>query len=136
VTPEQIVAGATAEQTRAAWGVEDAYRDDKVPRLLVIRVGERWYARSAPDRRTQAKAWQDLWRQNVAHGIVSILDAKTGAPAVRFDPKGDVVGLRAGSPAEEEDRGGQPDPPPRFSPMPDRGVGQAPGPQSPPPPPR
>jgi hypothetical protein len=64
-----------------------------VPRLFVIRVGSRWYARSAADRRTQAKAWQDLWRQNVPRGIVSILDAKTGAPAVRFGRGGDVVGL-------------------------------------------
>lgn len=98
VSPEAIVAGATAEQTRVAWGVEDAYRDAKAPRLLVIRVGPRWYARSVPDRRAQAEAWYELWRKNVAQGIVSILDAKTSAPAVRFDRDGQVAGLLAERP--------------------------------------
>jgi len=108
VAPETIVAGATAESTRSAWGVESAYRDAKVPRLLVIRVGPRWYQRSAADRRTQAAGWAELWRQNVSRGIVSIVDARTEKPAVRFSPSGEVVGLLGESPAEEEGRGGQP----------------------------
>ena len=97
----------TAEKTRAAFGVESAYRDAKVPRLLVIRVGARWYERSEADRRAQAQSWHELWRKNVPQGIVSVLDAKTGAPAVRFDRNGQVAGL-AKRPAEEEDRGDQP----------------------------
>ena len=97
----------TAEKTRAAFGVESAYRDAKAPRLLVIRVGARWYERSEADRRAQAQSWHELWRKNVPQGIVSVLDAKTGAPAVRFDRNGQVAGL-AKRPAEEEDRGDQP----------------------------
>ena len=108
VTPEAIVAGATAEQTRSAWGVETAYCDEKVPRLFVIRVGARWYERSVADRRAQAQAWHELWRKNVPQGIVSILDARTNAQAVRFGRGGEVAGLLAQRPAEEEDRGDQP----------------------------
>ncbi len=95
VAPEAIVAGATADSTRSAWGVERAYRDEKVPRLFVIRVGSRWYERSAADRRAQAAAWAELWRNNVAGGIVSILDARTDRPAVQFGRRGEVVGLAA-----------------------------------------
>ena len=98
----------TAEKTRAAFGVESAYRDEKAPRLLVIRVGARWYERSEADRRAQAESWHELWRKNVPQGIVSILDARTGAPAVRFDRNGQVAGVLAKRPAEEEDRGDQP----------------------------
>jgi hypothetical protein len=79
-----------------------------VPRLLVIRVGPRWYKRTVTDRRAQAQGWSELWRKNVPHGIVSILDAKTNAQAVRFDRGGEVAGILAKSPAEEEDRGDQP----------------------------
>jgi hypothetical protein len=102
VAPESIVAGAVAESTRAAWGVEHAYRDEKAPRLLVIRVGPRWYERSPADRRTQATAWADLWRQNVPQGVVAILDAATAKPAVQFGQRGEIVGLlEKKSPAEE-----------------------------------
>ena len=109
VAPESIIAGATDESTRSAWGVESAYRDEKAPRLLVIRVGPRWYERSPADRRTQAAGWADLWRQNVPQGIVAILDADTSKPAVHFGSRGEVAGLlEKKSPAEE---GGRADPP-------------------------
>jgi hypothetical protein len=93
VSPESIVAGATDESTRSTWGVETAYRDGKAPRLLVIRVGPRWYDRSATDRRSQAAAWADLWRKNVEGGIVAIVDAKTEKPVVQFGRSGEVVGV-------------------------------------------
>ena len=99
MSPESIDAGATAEQTRSAWGVETAYRDEKAPRLLVIRVGPRWYARSVEDRRTQARAWQELWRKNVPRGIVSILDERTQTPVVQFGRGGEVVDLVTERPA-------------------------------------
>ena len=96
------MAGATAESTRSAWGVESAYRDEKVPRLFVIRVGPRWYERSAADRRAQAAAWAELWRNNVPQGIVSILDARTDKPAVQFGRQGEVLGLAAAPPAKPD----------------------------------
>jgi hypothetical protein len=109
VSPESIIAGATDESTRGAWGVETAYRDGKAPRLLVIRVGPRWYERSPADRRTQAAGWADLWRKNVPQGIVAIVDADTAKPAVHFGPRGEVAGLlERKSPAEEGGRADQP----------------------------
>jgi hypothetical protein len=97
-SPESILTGVNAEETRRAWGVERAARDAKVPRLLVIRVGPHWYARPASERRTQAAAWHDLWRTNVSQGITAILDDATGKPVVQFGRGGAVVGV-SGSPA-------------------------------------
>jgi len=78
--------------------VENAYRDAKAPRLLVIRVGGPWYQRSAADRRTQAQSWQTLWRTNVPQGIVAVLDATTNTPVVQFGGDGEVTGLAAAPP--------------------------------------
>jgi len=92
VSPGAIVAQLNAEPGRAR-GVEQALRDGKSPRLLVIRVGERWYALPAAARRAQATAWLDLWRHNVAQGIVAILDDHSERPVVRFGSGGRVVGV-------------------------------------------
>jgi hypothetical protein len=88
VTPEAIVAGLNAEATRTRWGIERATRDPKAPRLLVIRVGARWYALPAAERRPEALAWRERWRHNVPQGVVSVLDAATDAPVVRYEPGG------------------------------------------------
>ena len=88
----------TTAETRASWGVESAHRDAKAPRLLVIRVGGAWYARSAADRRTQAQSWHTLWRTNVPQGIVAILDATTNAPVVEFGGNGEVTAVAAAPP--------------------------------------
>jgi hypothetical protein len=103
IAPEAIVAQLQGPPGRAL-GVERAARDDKVPRLLVIRVGEAWYRIPAEKRREQAAAWLALWRHNVGQGIVAVLDARTDQPAVRFGPGGQVVAVSeaptiAGSPS-------------------------------------
>lgn len=95
VSPESIVAGVNADETRRRWGVETAERDAKTPRLLVIRVGPGWYARSVPDRTAQAAAWYDFWHHNVPRGIVSILDAKSETPVVQFGRGGSVTEVTA-----------------------------------------
>ena len=74
----------------------------------MIRVGPRWYERSEADRRKQAAGWAELWKQNVPHGIVAVIDARTAVPAVHFGRRGEVVGLLAKRPAEEEGRGDRP----------------------------
>jgi hypothetical protein len=90
--PEAIVADLNGPAGRAL-GVERAVRDDKVPRLLVIRVGEQWYGLSPDRRRRQAAAWLETWRRNVGQGIVAVLDARTDTPVVRFGPGGRVVAV-------------------------------------------
>jgi hypothetical protein len=95
VAPEAVVAGLNDARTRETAGVERAERDGKAPRLLVIRVGERWYGLSEAARRRWAEEWERLWRESVPQGVVSILDARTDTPVVRFGPRGRVTGVAA-----------------------------------------
>jgi hypothetical protein len=90
IAPETIVAELNGPRGRVL-GVEGAVRDDKAPRLLVIRVGEAWYRLPAEARRERAAAWLDLWRRSVDQGIVAVLDAPTDTPVVRFGPGGRAV---------------------------------------------
>jgi hypothetical protein len=63
-------------------------RDEKVSRLLVIRVGS-GCSKVPPDERTAAaEEWWALWRDAVPQGIVAVLDAETSASLVNFDPAG------------------------------------------------
>jgi hypothetical protein len=98
VPAEAIVARLNEPASRAATGVERAERDPKVPRLLVVRVGESWYRRPATMREIEAASWWKLWRASVAQGVVSVLDAKTDVPVVRF-ARGEVAGV-AGEPPQ------------------------------------
>ena len=93
VAPEAIVAGVVDPRVRDAWGVDSAYRDEKAPRLLVIRVGPHWYDRTPAARQKQAAAWHDLWSQNVRQGILAVVDATTGTPVVHFGRGGKVTGV-------------------------------------------
>ena len=87
--PETIVAELNGDAGRKV-GVDRAERDAKLPRLLLIRVGERWYAIPAAARRAQAADWLTRWRESVAQGIVAVLDARTAKPVVDFGPRGTV----------------------------------------------
>lgn len=98
VAPETIVAALNAEQARAKTGVVRAERDEKAPRLLVIRVGEGWYARPVAARKVDAAAWSEHWRANVPQGIVAVLDARTSTPVVQFR-RGEVVQITPSAPA-------------------------------------
>jgi len=95
LTPEAIVAELNSPRAREVLGVEGAVRDEKAPRLLVIRVGEGWYRLPSAARRTQAKDWLSTWRHSVAEGVVAILDARTQKPVVHFGPGGRVEGVAA-----------------------------------------
>jgi len=90
VTPEAIVADLNGPPGKAL-GVERAVRDEKAPRLLVVRVGPHWYAIPAAKRRVQAEAWLELWRHNIPQGIVAVLDATSDQPVVRYAPGGHVA---------------------------------------------
>jgi hypothetical protein len=94
--PETIVAELNGEAGRKL-GVERAERDAKLPRLLLIRVGERWYALPSAARKAQSADWLARWRESVQQGIVAVLDARTATPVVDFGPRGTVEGV-AGSP--------------------------------------
>ena len=94
--PETIVAELNGETGRKL-GVERAERDAKLPRLLLIRVGERWYALPPAARKAQAADWLARWRESVPQGIVAVLDARTATPVVDFGPRGTVEGV-AGPP--------------------------------------
>jgi hypothetical protein len=93
--PDAIVADLNTDTTRRTVGVEQAIRDPNAPRLLVIRVGERWNELPEPTRIAQATAWLERWRHNVAQGIVAILDARSDRPVIRFGPGGTVAAVHA-----------------------------------------
>jgi hypothetical protein len=92
IPPEAIVARLNAPASRAL-GVERAARDEKAPRLLVIHVGDPWYALPVERRRAEAAEWLRTWRQSVPEGIVAVLDADTERPVVHFAPGGRVSGV-------------------------------------------
>ncbi len=93
VTPEEMVAELNTATARDALGIERAVCDTKTPRLLVVRVGDHWYDLPPAVRRTQAADWAEHWRQNVPQGVVSVLDAKTEKPVVRFGRGGAVAAV-------------------------------------------
>jgi hypothetical protein len=95
--PETILAELNGDTGRKL-GVERAERDAKLPRLLLVRVGERWYPLPAAARKAQAADWLARWRESVPQGIVAVLDARTATPVVDFGPRGTVEGVAASPP--------------------------------------
>jgi hypothetical protein len=95
--PDTIIGELNGDAGRAA-GVERAERDAKVARLLVIRVGPEWYARTAAARKAQAADWLGRWRASVEQGIVAVLDARTARPVVEFGPRGTVEAVEQAPP--------------------------------------
>jgi hypothetical protein len=63
-------------------------RDAHVPRLLLVRVGADWYALDPERRRAFADGWRRHWREAVPDGLVGVLDAASGKPAVNYDGRG------------------------------------------------
>jgi hypothetical protein len=99
--PEAIVAELDGSPAVRAFGVVGARRDERAPRLLVIRVAGRWYERPPGARRRKVEEWLDRWRHSVPQGLIAILDAGTGAPVVRFGAGGVVAGLAGPPPSHE-----------------------------------
>ena len=95
--PEDIVADLGSAASRTTRGVERAERSPSNPRVLVVRVGDRWYALPAESRRTLAAQWLADWRRAVAAGVVAVLDARTDQPVVQYGAGG-VVRRVAGRP--------------------------------------
>jgi hypothetical protein len=87
VLPEEVVAGLADPANRAAFDVLDASQDPRLSRLLVVRVGPRWQALDPALRRETAEAWQLLWRDATALGVLAITDAE-GRSLVSFDAAG------------------------------------------------
>lgn len=88
VPPEEILAQLRAPAAREAYGVEEASRLDKLPRLLLVRVGPGWRDVPPERRRAVAEEWARAWEHAVPQGVVSILDASTGDAVVNFDALG------------------------------------------------
>jgi hypothetical protein len=93
LAPEEVVAGLTLPAARVALGVEQAIVDERNPRVLVVRVGDGWFHLAAPIRSAAAEEWQTTWRHAVPAGVVAVLDARTGAPVVRYGTAGRVTGI-------------------------------------------
>ncbi|HEX2484244.1 MAG TPA: hypothetical protein VHQ66_03015 [Myxococcota bacterium] len=87
VAPEEVMGQITEPASRARLGVVGAERDPRLPRLLIVRVGERWLTLDAALRRETAETWRERWRHVVAGGVVAVTDAE-GRSLVSFDAAG------------------------------------------------
>lgn len=96
-TADEVVAEVGGPAGRAA-GVVAVARDRTEPRLLVVRVGDAWAAVPEERRRALAEAWRTHWRSAVPGGIVGVLDAASGRPAVNYDARGAAHLPRPGPP--------------------------------------
>ena len=92
--PEDVVATIAEPAARVAAGVEQAARDLRNPRVLLVRVGPEWFARPRDARAAVAAEWRDAWRRAVPDGVVAVLDAATDRAVVRWGPGGAVVDVR------------------------------------------
>ena len=95
LTVDEMIASLAAPAARVATGVERVARASANERVLVVQVGVRWYDLSPEERSAAASGWRDAWRRVVPAGVVAVLDARSGAPVVRFAPGGSVVAVRA-----------------------------------------
>jgi hypothetical protein len=92
VPPETVIAELNGADARAL-GVVSAKRDDRTPRLLLIRVDGGWHHLPQATRRRQAEGWRERWRHAESQGIVAVLDATSGLPVVNYGPGGMVANL-------------------------------------------
>jgi hypothetical protein len=92
--PDDVVATIAEPAARAAAGVERAERDVRNPRVLLVRVGPRWFARPRDARAAAAAEWREAWRRAVPDGVVAVLDATTDRAVVRWGPGGVVADVR------------------------------------------
>ena len=93
-SPDEVVASITTPAARAAAGVERAERDAANPRVLLVRVGARWFGLSRGARAAAAADWYATWRHAVPNGIVAVLDVRTDRPVVRYGRGGAVADVR------------------------------------------
>lgn len=87
VSPDDVVDGLREPATRSLFGIVDARRDPRLPRLLVIEVGPAWEDVDPELRRQAAEAWLALWREAAPTGVLAIVDA-AGRSRVGFDALG------------------------------------------------
>ena len=90
VSPDEILARLRAPALREAYDVEDVSRLERLPRLLLVRVGPRWRDVPLEQRRAVAEDWARSWEHAVPQGIVSIVDARSGDAVVNFDALGNA----------------------------------------------
>ncbi len=100
-TPEEVIGRIESQKMRETFGVVEAARDPRLPRLLVVRVGERWRVAEPSARRAAVEEWWSSWRHTVPQGIRAVLEHGTDRPLVNFDPDGravvkDVPAVRGG----------------------------------------
>lgn len=90
ISPQEILDHLNDAKDREKTGVVRARNDPKLPRLLLVEVGERWYGIDRATRQRLAKEWLGLWRHSVATGVVSVLDEKSGESVVKYRPDGSI----------------------------------------------
>jgi hypothetical protein len=91
LSAEDVLARLRSPAARETYGIVAAERHPGLPRMLLVRVDERWRALPAERRRQAAEDWLRGWRHAVAQGVVSIVDAVSGRAVVNFDGHGNAL---------------------------------------------
>ena len=86
-TADEIIAEISGTEGHAV-GVVEVRRDSSVARLLLVRVGDAWYALAPERRRALAETWRTHWREAVPDGLVGVVDAATSRPVINYDARG------------------------------------------------
>lgn len=86
----EILAYLNSEPVKEAAGVEKANADEKLPRLLIVEVNEKWFKLEPKERIEAAKRWHAAWTHTVPQGIVSIIEKGSGDALVSFRADGRI----------------------------------------------
>ncbi len=91
LTRQQVIALLNGAEVKRQGGIVEVAVDKSLDRLLVIRVGLRWYRLSEADRKRLASSWHSLWRNAVPHGSLAVVDSETHDPVVNFQSSGRIT---------------------------------------------
>jgi hypothetical protein len=94
ISKADVLARLNHDAVRSKLGIDAAELDPVLKRHLIIHVTEKWYELSESSRKQMAGRWLSLWRHATRRGIVSVVDAESGAAVVNFGPSGQVTSVQ------------------------------------------
>ncbi len=90
LSKKEVLAMFNRNDVKQHTGIEEATVATTLNRMLVIKIGPRWYKQAALDRKRWAHLWLKMWVNSFPTGTVAIVDSVTGKPVVNFHPTGQI----------------------------------------------